>query len=654
MKIKFNKIILLSIVTSSIFTISATRVNTHKHVVDQIVETVVSQPNCEKDGQKITTYTCSCGQLMKQVTSTIPALGHDLVHHLGLEATCTSEGYSDYDTCSRCDYSTYRLIPAHGHHIDPNHTKSTNYKEPNCTESGGYDIYAYCVDCGQYYFKEHVYLEPFGHSFYDVDYEAPSCENDGHSSGVECALCGYTTVTSIPAVGHSYSKYSEEYVTTPTCTENGLVNIYGYCEVCQEYSAYPIGEKVVPALGHSYVHYEHVDATCLTPGHKEYVQCERCGDNNYKYIPEKGHTAGDFTITYSSTNKKYYKTVTCNDCGITISSTPITNYSTGISLGYGTLNLDVDERMELVINTDHDYFVYSTDPKVANYSDGFIYAHDSGVACVYFHVQDTGEVVGVYVTVGGGEQFIDFELSSSTMYVGRTVSILNYSTNLDDVQFISSNTSVAVIQTREIYAKGQGTTYITAFSKSTGIKKSILLTVYENSIDVLQNSVTCFLGETLKLRQYFTSTSPDTFTYTSSNTSVATVDSSGTVSGIKKGSVIITINSKRCGSATIQVTVREKVEHYIDITMSNYKSYFTETYSIDGNKDISVRLTIKEGYIVTTRISVDVYFIDGVLSSEQGGFSIYPGSTTGYVKSHIGGHNTYRIYAISGRIVYYT
>ena len=42
-------------------------------------------------------------------------LGHDLEHHEGKDATCTSAGYEEYDTCKRCDYTTYQEIPALGH-----------------------------------------------------------------------------------------------------------------------------------------------------------------------------------------------------------------------------------------------------------------------------------------------------------------------------------------------------------------------------------------------------------------------------------------------------------------------------------------------------------------------------------------------------------
>ncbi len=45
----------------------------------------------------------------------IEALGHDIIKHEALEATCENIGHYAYQTCSRCDYTTYEEIPALGH-----------------------------------------------------------------------------------------------------------------------------------------------------------------------------------------------------------------------------------------------------------------------------------------------------------------------------------------------------------------------------------------------------------------------------------------------------------------------------------------------------------------------------------------------------------
>lgn len=54
---------------------------------------------------------CSvCGEVLSAQTA-IPALGHDTINHLGKTPTTESVGWEDYQTCSRCDYTTYKELP---------------------------------------------------------------------------------------------------------------------------------------------------------------------------------------------------------------------------------------------------------------------------------------------------------------------------------------------------------------------------------------------------------------------------------------------------------------------------------------------------------------------------------------------------------------
>ena len=69
--------------------------------------TCTEQPVCSVCGQKYDS-----------------ALGHDLSHHDAQSPTCTAVGWDEYDTCSRCDYSTYVEKPALGH----------KWKAATCTE----------------------------------------------------------------------------------------------------------------------------------------------------------------------------------------------------------------------------------------------------------------------------------------------------------------------------------------------------------------------------------------------------------------------------------------------------------------------------------------------------------------------------------------
>ena len=40
------------------------------------------------------------------------SLGHDLVAHAAQNPTCDEIGWDEYVECNRCDYSTYKEIPA--------------------------------------------------------------------------------------------------------------------------------------------------------------------------------------------------------------------------------------------------------------------------------------------------------------------------------------------------------------------------------------------------------------------------------------------------------------------------------------------------------------------------------------------------------------
>ena len=59
-------------------------------------------------------------------------LGHNLVHHDAKAATCTEHGWNEYDTCSRCDYTTYSEIDALSHVFDEWYVE----KQPTDREKG--------------------------------------------------------------------------------------------------------------------------------------------------------------------------------------------------------------------------------------------------------------------------------------------------------------------------------------------------------------------------------------------------------------------------------------------------------------------------------------------------------------------------------------
>ena len=86
--------------------------SSHAHTWQKIQ--TLSQADCVNDGKEL--HACKDCGTAKLVTIKSHG-GHDIIHHSGKQATCTGIGWDAYETCSRCDYSTYRQIPASDHDL---------------------------------------------------------------------------------------------------------------------------------------------------------------------------------------------------------------------------------------------------------------------------------------------------------------------------------------------------------------------------------------------------------------------------------------------------------------------------------------------------------------------------------------------------------
>lgn len=80
---------------------------------------------------------------------------HDLVQHAAKAPTCTEKGWDAYDTCSRCDYTTYAELPA------LNHDYQAVTVEPTC-ETDGYTVFT-CSRCKDSYTADPT--DKLGHQF---------------------------------------------------------------------------------------------------------------------------------------------------------------------------------------------------------------------------------------------------------------------------------------------------------------------------------------------------------------------------------------------------------------------------------------------------------------------------------------------------------
>ena len=128
---------------------------------------------------------------------------HDLVHHDAKAPTCTEIGWDEYDTCSRCDYTTKVEIPA------PGHDYTEKVVKPTCGK-GGYTLHT-CKNCNDSY-KDHqtkTLLHWYGEwtSNGDGTHSATCKRKDcKHVSKTECAIVEFkqdeATRTLCPVCGN--------------------------------------------------------------------------------------------------------------------------------------------------------------------------------------------------------------------------------------------------------------------------------------------------------------------------------------------------------------------------------------------------------------------------------------------------------------------
>ena len=163
------------------------------------------------------------------------ALNHDLEQHDAKAPTCTEIGWNAYETCSRCDHTTYAELPALNHALEQHEAKA-----PTCTEIG-WDAYETCSRCDYTTRKE---LPALNHALEQHEAQAPTCTEIGWDAYETCSRCDYTTRKELPALNHALEQHEAQ---APTCTEIGW-NAYETCSRCKDsYTADPTDQ-----LGHQF------------------------------------------------------------------------------------------------------------------------------------------------------------------------------------------------------------------------------------------------------------------------------------------------------------------------------------------------------------------------------------------------------------------
>ena len=221
---------------------------------------------------------------------------HALEQHAAKAPTCTEIGWDAYDTCSRCDYTTYAELPALKHALEQYAAQA-----PTCTEIG-WDAYEACSRCDYTTRKE---LPALNHALEQHEAQAPTCTEIGWDAYEACSSCDYTTRKELPALNHDLVRHVAQ---APTCTEKG----WAY-DTCSRSGCNYTTRKELSALNHDLEQHAAKAPTCTEIGWGAYDTCSRCDYTTYAELPALNHDYQAVTVE-PTCETDGYTIFTCSRC----------------------------------------------------------------------------------------------------------------------------------------------------------------------------------------------------------------------------------------------------------------------------------------------------------------------------------------------------
>lgn len=168
------------------------------------------------------------------------------------------------------------------------------------------------------------------------------------------------------------------------------------------------------------------------------------------------------------------------------------------------------------------------------------------------------------------------------MNIGETVSLYAVSSDFETVKWKSSNSKVASVDAfGRVTAKKAGTCTITAKTKNA--YADCLILVKKTEIRLEKTSVALYRGQTFSIEPVISS--GNTPAYSSSRSSIASVDEEGVVTANRNGTAVITV---RADGVTKKITVKVKKPKIVlnqeNITLHVGESFQFKARVSSGNK----------------------------------------------------------------------
>ncbi len=263
----------------------------------------------------------------------------------------------------------------------------------------------------------------------------------------------------------------------------------------------------------------------------------------------------------------------------------INNPVTSVDLDYTDITLKMGEEFRLTAlvlpedASDKTVLWSSSDTNVATVNEnGMVTAVNSGSATILCKSADSGETSMCNVTVYQPVTGVTISNESMTVRKGQEF-WLNATCQPENAMnkliiWSSSDTSIATVDKNgKVTAVEPGDCVITATSQDSGVTARCSLTVTQpiTGISLNTNAKTILAGEKFVIIPTIEPLDADNknVTYTSSDTSVATVDSDGVVTGVRGGKTVIIVKTEERGLiASCLVTVQEFVSS-VNITQDS-------------------------------------------------------------------------------------
>ena len=150
----------------------------------------------------------------------------------------------------------------------------------------GYHFLGWMTDDGVYISPgmpvdpEHSYVNPvFEEHKYEIhEGKEPTCTEKGWKEYGVCSVCGHSTYTELPPLGHDMSHVER---IEPSCREEGTIEHY-LCLRCggrftDEEGTRPVDDLTLPKAGHALYYVEAKEATCMEEGNASHYRCHSCG-----------------------------------------------------------------------------------------------------------------------------------------------------------------------------------------------------------------------------------------------------------------------------------------------------------------------------------------------------------------------------------------